>query len=180
MLKKLDLLREKLFLFQLDLAKTRAKYAEGSSEVALNKRIIRETESEIRTLESRLRHYNEAAPELSRLERELKITEEDYYLYHEKREDAKIVKVMNIARISNVSIVQPASVPIQPTRTLPMLPNKTFRLLVALVLGPSLGFALALLADYFDPSVTSARELEEILSIPVWGSIPDDRTLSPG
>ncbi len=178
MLKKLDLLRDKLFLFQLDLIKAREKYAERSNEVALNKTLIRETEAEIRSIETRLRKYNEAEPELSRLSRNVRVSEEDYYLYHEKREDTKIVKTMNIAHISNVSIVQPASVPIQPTRTLPMLPNKTFRLLVALILGPSLGISLALLAEYFDPSVKSVRDLDELLSLPVWSSIPEDRALS--
>jgi uncharacterized protein involved in exopolysaccharide biosynthesis len=178
LLTKLDVLREKLFIFQLDLLKTREKFAEGSDEVNLAKGLIRETEEEIRSIDATLLAFNEAEPELGRLQRNFKVAEENYFVYHEKKEDTKIVKMMDLARISNVSLVQPASVPIQPTRTLPMLPNKTFRLLVALVLGPCLGFAIALMSEYFDPSVKSVADLEERLSLPVWSAIPEDRGLS--
>jgi len=178
LLNKLDVLREKLFTFQLDLIKAREKYAEGSDEVRLGKELIRKTQEEIDAMEAELRRVDEAEPQLGRLQRDYKVAEEDFFIYHEKREDTQIVRTMNLAHISNVSLVQPASVPIQPTRTLPMLPNKTFRLLMALILGPSLGLALALMSEYFDPSVKSGADLEALLAVPAWSAIPEDRALA--
>jgi len=176
-LTKLDVLREKLFIFQLDLLMARARYAETAPEVLLQKRVIETTQQEMASIEEELSRLLKLEPDLSRLQMQQRISEDGFYLYHEKMEDAKIMQTMNRAHISNVSVVQPASVPIQTARTLPMLPNRTFRLIVALILGPSLGFALALLSEYFNPSVTSARDLEEILSVPVWCAIPEDRSI---
>ncbi len=177
LLTKVDVLREKLFIFQIDLIKARARYAENAAEVVLQKRLIEATQQELATMEAELTRLLKFEPDLARLQVQQRVSEDNYYLYYEKKEDAKIMQTMTRAHISNVSLVQPASVPIQPVRTLPMAPNKTFRLIVALILGPSLGFSLALLSEYFNPSVTSARDLEEILSVPVWCAIPEDRSI---
>lgn len=176
LLRTLDETKHKHWLFELDLIKARAEFAESSPEVRLQKEIVRGADHEIGRLQADIDRLDRAEKGLHRLERDYKVTEKNYFLYQEQREDSKIIETMDLAKISNVAVIQPASTPIMAVRTFPMLPNKTFRLIIATVLGLSLGFGLALIAEYFSPTIKSPQDLEANLSIPVWGVIPDKRT----
>jgi succinoglycan biosynthesis transport protein ExoP len=72
---------------------------------------------------------------------------------------------------SNITVVEEAKPP-----TAPFRPRTTLNLVVGLLLGLSLGPALALLLDYLDNTVTSAEEIEKLLSVPVLAVIPQHGT----
>jgi polysaccharide biosynthesis transport protein len=68
---------------------------------------------------------------------------------------------------NNISVVDPAAVPL-----LPRSPNLPLNLGLALLFGLFLGTSLALLLDYLDDSFKSPDDVERELGIPVVGIIP--------
>jgi len=72
---------------------------------------------------------------------------------------------------SNVTVIEKAKAP-----TVPFRPRTKLNLVVGLLLGLTLGPALALFLDYLDNTVTSAQELESLLSVPVLAAIPQHGT----
>ncbi len=86
-----------------------------------------------------LNELNENEIQLASLKQEIDLCEATYETYSEKFEQARIDQELELDRISNVNIVQPASLLLQPVS-----PNKTVLLslgiLVALLTAGSYGF----------------------------------------
>jgi uncharacterized protein involved in exopolysaccharide biosynthesis len=106
------------------------------------------------------------------LRREARAAEDAYMLYQKKHEEARISAAMDQQRIVNVSIAQPAQRPLRP-----VAPRKALNLLLGLLLGAMGGLGLAFVAEYFDHSFTTGRELEARLGIPLLGAIPDQESI---
>jgi uncharacterized protein involved in exopolysaccharide biosynthesis len=106
------------------------------------------------------------------LRREAKAAEDAYMLYHRKHEEARISAAMDQQKIVNVSIAQPAQRPLRPVG-----PRKALSLLLGLLLGALGGLGLAFVSEYFDHSLTTGRDLETRVGIPLLGSIPDQPSL---
>jgi polysaccharide biosynthesis transport protein len=68
---------------------------------------------------------------------------------------------------SNISIVDLARVPTQPSR-----PNKLLNMLLATVVGLLGGVGLAFLLEYLNTNIKDAREVETILHVPTLGLVP--------
>ncbi len=68
---------------------------------------------------------------------------------------------------SNVMIVDSAEVPIKPHR-----PNKPLNLILAAVLGLSLGVGLAVFLEHLDNTVKTPEDLEHLIRLPSFGMVP--------
>jgi capsular exopolysaccharide synthesis family protein len=68
---------------------------------------------------------------------------------------------------SNISIVDRAEVPPDPAR-----PRRAQSLFVACVLGLMGGVGLAFLLEYLDTNIKDAREVENVLRVPILGMVP--------
>src|SRR5262249_59386218 len=62
---------------------------------------------------------------------------------------------------SNISVVDPAEIPISPSR-----PRKALNLLIACVAGLAGGIGLAFLFEYLDTNIKDTKEEELLLSVP--------------
>lgn len=114
-----------------------------------------------------LRALNESSLRVARLEREVGLQESNYRRYAENLEQAQIDRALEAERISNISIVQPATY--DPIAVRPrLLLNCGLGLLFA-VLG-SVG--LALVAERLDRSVKTPGDVERRLGLPVLASVP--------
>jgi len=100
------------------------------------------------------------------LVRATKAAEEDYLLYLQKQEEARISDALDRNRIVNVAIAEAATVPALPTGS-PWLTLLTGGALAALI---SVGSAFG--ADYLDPSFRAPQELRNTLRLPVLAAIP--------
>jgi uncharacterized protein involved in exopolysaccharide biosynthesis len=95
-----------------------------------------------------------------------KTTEEsNYLLYMKKQEEARISDALDESRIINVVVVEPITVPVVPSRSRPLV--LILGLLAALVV--SLG--VAVVAEYFDPSLKTSEDIKEFLDLPVLASV---------
>ena len=105
--------------------------------------------------------------EIRRLLRELNINEESYRKYSGNLEQVRIDHALKNEKISNISVVQPA--------TLPMFPLNGHKPIVAtlgVVLGLSAAFVLALFSTYANHSIITPEQVREKLGLPTITSIP--------
>ena len=119
-----------------------------------------------RTLEK----LNDHGFEVENLRREVQVAEENYLLYRKKYEEARISAAMDQQRLINVTVAQPAQMPLRPVSK--GLLSRMLMSLVAGLLG-GLGIAFAL-EQYIDRSFTTASDIERRLGIHHLASIPFD------
>ena len=104
------------------------------------------------------------------LRREQMLLEEKYRQYSENQEQARINQALETEKISNVSIVQQATLPARPNPS-----RNFFKLLSALLAGLLGALAIVIGADWIDPTLHSAADICRHLHLPALMEIPDVR-----
>ena len=97
---------------------------------------------------------------------ELKVAEEKYLLYVNKREEARIENALDQGGILNVTIAEEPRVPALPARA-----GWVFGL-IGVMLGSTLSTGLAFTADYLNPGFRTPDEVVDYLGVPVLASLP--------
>ena len=100
------------------------------------------------------------------LVRAAKAAEQNYLMYLQKQEEARISDALDRNRIVNVAIAESATVPALPTH------STLFTLLLGGLLATGLSLASAYVADYIDPSFRTPQELYNTLDVPVLAAVP--------
>jgi uncharacterized protein involved in exopolysaccharide biosynthesis len=118
-------------------------------------------------LRERVRALNENEPQIVKLEQEVALCKANYMTYCEKSEQTRIDSALQNERITNVNVIQPASLVESPVS-----PRKTIVLALGLIGGLALGIGAALLAERLDPSLKSPADVEDRLLLPVLMTIP--------
>jgi len=101
------------------------------------------------------------------LQRELALQEAKYRKYSENREQARIDHALEMKKISNVNVVQPASASAEPVR-----PRKPLNLALGFFLGIFGGLGLAFFSEYLDHSIKTPQDVEEKLKLQLLASVP--------
>jgi uncharacterized protein involved in exopolysaccharide biosynthesis len=98
--------------------------------------------------------------------RDLKTAEQNYLLYQNKREEARISDAFDRMRIVNVSIAE--------TATTPLFPNNPASLTLALaaVLACLLSAGVVFVQEQMDGSLTTPAQVEAYLGVPVLAAMP--------
>jgi len=117
-----------------------------------------------------LRALNDSEVRIAQLEREMSIQEANYHKYSDNLEQARIDQALQIEKISNISIVQPATY-----LTKPVGPRKMLNLALGLFLGVFGGIGLAFFSQYVDHSFQTPEDIEERLELPTLVAIPRTR-----
>lgn len=100
--------------------------------------------------------------ELQTLEREVQLAEKDYQQYRDSLQRARISSALDVDKVSNVSVVQPATLPMDPVK-----PNKIVNLFLGVFLALFAGMTFAFVFDYFDDSVNTPHQVERWVGVPV-------------
>ena len=95
------------------------------------------------------------------LMRDVKVAEGNYLLYLNKKEEAHISDAFDKYRILNVSIAQPATIPILPTNPVPLT------LVVGWLVACLLSMGVVFVQDRLDPQVYNPQQIERLLDVPV-------------
>ena len=127
--------------------------------------------SRLANAKAELRTLSDSETKIRVLTREIEIQEQNYRKYSVNLEQARIDQALQTGRISNISVVQPATLPIKPYR-----PQKVLQLLLGILLGVFGGIGLVFLCAYLDHSIKTPEEAEERLQLPTLASIPRVRT----
>ena len=93
--------------------------------------------------------------------RNIKDAEQDYTLYVQKQEQARIADELDKSRILNVAIAETPVVPSFPVYS-PLL-----LALAAAVVALMVSIAAAFVSDYFDPTFRTPEEIAEVMDLPV-------------
>jgi uncharacterized protein involved in exopolysaccharide biosynthesis len=119
--------------------------------------------------------YRETARQLEQKEvvqndllRNVKTGEENYMLYLQKEEEARIADALDRRRIINVAIAEPPSVPSLPSnqRYLTVLSGGIFAIFLSI--------GMAFVAEQMDRTFRTPDEVRSILDIPVFASLPQN------
>ncbi len=127
----------------------------------------RELESIAGHLNSELRDLNSGEDQMESLDRDYRIAQENYSDYSKRVEEGRISEELDLARVSNVSVLSPASVSVEP-----VYPRKLLLLGVAMGLGLVMGIALALLLEYMDDKIRKPKDIAALGNLRVLGTFP--------
>jgi len=111
--------------------------------------------------------------ELERLTRDVKLAEEAYRKYRETFEESKISEALDKQEVSNVSVVQAATKPLEPVR-----PKRACNIAAGILLAILAGIALAFVLDYVDDSMRTDADVARRLGLPVLASVSEDEYAS--
>lgn len=121
----------------------------------------------LKTLESRALKLQGESVVQQDLLRTAKANEENYLLYHRKREEARIADALDQRKIINAAVAEPPMVPLVPES----LPTPV-KVLLAVMIAALVSFGLGFLIEYIDPSFRTPKEVEEYLEIPLLATVP--------
>ncbi len=108
---------------------------------------------------------NEASE--ARLQREAKLLEGEYLRYRQDMQRTNISTQLDLDKVSNLSIIQSATMPMKPTR-----PNKALNLALGFFVALFGGISLVFVLEYLDDSLKTKEEVEERLGLYVLASVP--------
>ena len=111
--------------------------------------------------------FNQATVADDQLLREIKETEDNFFLYSKKREEARIEEAMDRQKIANVALVEPPRLPALPQPKLSLTMIATWMLGCVLILSGGFAAGLNRVAIY------TPWELEGITGLPVLASVPE-------
>ena len=114
-----------------------------------------------------LKTLNDADLRITQLKREIDIQEVNYRKYSENLEQTRIDQALEIGKISNISVVQPAIFPLRPAGA-----SKMLNIALGLFLGIFGAIGLAFFSEYIDHSIKTPEEVEERLQLPAAAYIP--------
>jgi uncharacterized protein involved in exopolysaccharide biosynthesis len=122
--------------------------------------------SVVEAYQTRTQTLEEKGARQQDLVRATKAAEENYLLYLQKQEEARISDALDQNRMLNVAIAEVATVPALPVR------SAWFTLLLGFLLAMLLSVGIAFGADYLDPSFRTPQDLRMTLQIPVLAAVP--------
>jgi len=119
-----------------------------------------------------LRELNAAEVRIADLQRQMQLADSNYRNYAQKLEQARMHNALETERISNIKVVQPATLVKKAVS-----PNKLLLAVVGLFLATVLAIAVAVVSDRSNSVLTTREDVEQHLELPVLASIP--RTKQP-
>jgi uncharacterized protein involved in exopolysaccharide biosynthesis len=121
----------------------------------------------LKTLEGRAHSLQGESVFQQDLLRTAKANEENYLLYHRKREEARIADALDQRKIINAAVAEAPMAPLVPAS----LPTGV-KLLLAVVIAILASMGLGFLMEYLDPSFRTPEEVKEYLEIPLLATLP--------
>ena len=144
--------KEELAKARTDLAGYQAKTAAATQAAAEYRETARQLEQKV--------------VEQSDLLRTVKTGEENYMLYLQKEEEARISEALDRRRIINVAIAEPPTVPSLPSN------HRFLTVLMGGLIAVFVSIGLAFGAEQLDPTFRTPAEVTSLLDIPVFASFP--------
>ena len=114
-----------------------------------------------------LKKQNDAELRIAHLKRDVEVQGENYRKYVEKLEQARIDQALETDKISNISVVQPASYPVKPIR-----PRKALNLALGLLMGVFGGIGFAFASEFTDHTFKTPEDIAERLRMTPLASVP--------
>lgn len=118
-------------------------------------------------LYQQLKDLNDQQLVLAQLERKVQLLDGKYRTNVDKLEEARVNDALERERISNVNVVQPATLVLKPAA-----PNKRLVLLLGLIVATCGGSGIAFLSESMDQTLRTTEQTEAQLGLPVLLTLP--------
>lgn len=146
---------------QLNLENERGEFAAFNAQKSVLEDELARQKTELAALAAR-------EFDLAQLEREVELAEKDYEQYRESLQRARISAALDVDKVSNVSIVQPATYPMAPVK-----PRKMLNLALGIFLAFFASITFVMTIEYFDDSVNAPEQIEKWVGVPVLVTVTD-------
>ncbi len=123
-------------------------------------------ENQLKDLETDIKAYSAAEQEIQGIKRELAINKQTFEIYQGKVEEARISDEMDKLKMTNIRVVQEATMPGKPVK--PKLP---VNIIVGIILGILAGLGVSFFNEYVSQTLNSAESVEKHLKLPVLGTV---------
>ena len=127
----------------------------------------------VKVLETEIARHRQTLAELAsremkliQLERDRELTEAEYRQYRAQLHQANISAALDLDKVSNVSIVQPASRP-----SVPIKPRKIRNVVLGILVGLFGGLCFAFVVEYLDDSLNTTEAAQKRLGVPVLAAV---------
>ncbi len=150
-------MQQQLVSLQTELASLLEEYTEQHPDVI-------ETRAKIDELRAQLAESPELEMKFRQLSRDVETNSSLYQMLRQRFEDARIAEA---EKVSDVTIVNPATVPGSP-----VAPRVKLNTMIGLVVGLLLGLVMAFVKENLDTSIATIEDVEDFLQIPILGVIP--------
>jgi|GEM_PF-302361 len=122
---------------------------------------------DLEAVNTELANLNEIGAKIRDLTREIGIEEAKYRRYADSLEQARVDEAMQADKISNISVIQAATLPM-----LPAGPNKSLLAILGLVLAMLGSVTIAMVAEHADHTIKTPDDVTDHLSLPTLASVP--------
>jgi uncharacterized protein involved in exopolysaccharide biosynthesis len=146
-----------------DIVQTESELLAQKAKVDVLQRQLGQVDTELRALAAQER-------ELSDLQRDQAMSEQNYQTYLTKLEETRLVDQMDHQKIANVSVVQAATVPVEPVK-----PRKRLHIAFAALLGAFAAVGLAFFSEYISEGLSTPESAERRLGVRVLVAVPVKR-----
>jgi uncharacterized protein involved in exopolysaccharide biosynthesis len=127
---------------------------------------LKERERQLESVNARLAYLDSNEIELRGLEQRQSVSDTSFKAYLQRSESARIVRDMNEAGISGLSIIEAPTLPYEPGK-----PKKPMLLGLSVLGGLIFAIGLCLLREAMDDTISMPEQLEHALKLPVLSSI---------
>jgi uncharacterized protein involved in exopolysaccharide biosynthesis len=136
------------------------------SDATALRNAVKERERQLQSVNARLAYLDSNEIELRGLEQRQAIADNSYRAYLQRSESARIVRDMNEAGISGLSIIEAPTLAYRPSK-----PKKSMLLGLSVLGGVIFALGLCLLRESLDDTISMPEQLEHALKLPVLSSI---------
>jgi uncharacterized protein involved in exopolysaccharide biosynthesis len=116
-----------------------------------------------------LEKLDQAEIDFVNLRQQAEVTRQNYYLFRTKFEESRLNDAMNLEKISNVSLIDHATPPLEP-----VTPKIALNVVLSILLGGIGGIGLAFFRERYDQALETEEDVQRYLDLPVLASIPDE------
>lgn len=141
--------------------------AQEKARLESNKAQLAAVERQKELLLARVEQLNEGERKIEEAQRSVNLLAANLRRYAESVEQSRIDQALEADRISNINVVQPASLIATPT-----FPKPLFMLAAALVVAAGASISLAFICEFLDRSLKSPTDVSNALNLPVLLTVP--------
>lgn len=124
-------------------------------------------ENQINALDEKLNQFDEVVQKFQVLQTEVDLDQERFQMYQKKVEEARVSEKMDLLKMSNISVIQPAVVPQQPIGT-----SSILKILLGALVGGLAGLGMAFFRENIGGQYSTPEQVTRDVGLPVLAWIP--------
>ncbi|WP_426944993.1 GumC family protein [Pseudomonas oryzihabitans] len=140
--------------------------ADGTVRLASLKAQLAKQDQQIKEVRADLEQVIAQEPEISRVMRELQVAQQNFLLYADNLEKARIDRALDSSRISNIAIIEQPT--FNPSR---VFPKSLLIILLCLPVGLAVGLLVIYLCYLLDQRIHDGGRIQARFGIPLWTTL---------